>query len=76
LDHLLIFGLGQLQKTLDCYISYFNELRPHQGIDNKIPAEYNKSPERQGGCVPNIKVVNIRCQKFLGGLLKSYKRAA
>ena len=54
----------------------FNEPRPHQGIDNKIPAEYKLGTKQQGSGVPNIKVENVRCHKFIGGLLKSYIRAA
>jgi putative transposase len=76
LNHLLIFGLNRLQYVVDCYTSYFNEHRPHQGIDNKIPAEYNMS-QRQGGSVPsNITARNVARKDFLGGLLKSYQRAA
>jgi len=45
LNHLLIFGLNRLQHVVDCYTLYFNEHRPHQGIDNNIPAEYNVSTE-------------------------------
>lgn len=76
LNHLLIFGLNRLQCIIDCYTSYFNEHRPHQGIDNKIPAEYNMS-KRQGGSVPlKTAARNVVLKEFLGGLLKSYQRAA
>ncbi len=76
LNHLLIFGLNRLQHVIDCYTSYFNGHRPHQGISNRIPAEYNKSNRQQGSCVQNVNAGNIICNDFLGGLLKSYKRAA
>ena len=46
LNHLLIFGLNRLQHVIDCYTSYFNEHRPHQGIANNIPAEYNLTAKR------------------------------
>ncbi len=77
LNHLLIFGLNRLQHVVDCYTSYFNEHRPHQGIDNKIPSEYN-TPERwQDGSVHmSLSVRNIARKDFLGGLLKSYRKAA
>lgn len=75
LNHLLIFGLNRLQYVVDCYTSFFNEHRPHQGIDNMIPAEYNIS-QRQGGHILNIKLENVIRTEFLGGLLKSYQRAA
>ena len=77
LNHLLIFGLNRLKHVVDCYTSYFNEHRPHQGIGNKIPAKYNKTDRRQGGSdLLNLSVRNIVRKDFLGGLLKSYRRAA
>ncbi|OHB59888.1 MAG: hypothetical protein A2Y12_18900 [Planctomycetes bacterium GWF2_42_9] len=75
LNHLLIFGLNRLQHVVDCYTSYFNEHRPHQGISNRIPAEYNKSRQK-GGCKPNLNAVNIICDDFIGGLLNSYRKVA
>lgn len=77
LNHLLIFGLNRLQHVVDCYTSYFNEHRPHQGIDNSIPAEYKMTAKRQGGSVlSNMTARNVARREFLGGLLKSYQRAA
>lgn len=77
LNRLLVFGLNRLQTILDCYTLYFNEHRPHQGIGNRIPAEYNITDKRQGGSVLlNVSARNVVRKEFLGGLLKSYKRAA
>lgn len=77
LNHLLIFGLNRLQHIVNCYTTYFNEHRPHQGIDNKIPVEYIISKRLQrGNKYTNVSVSNIVRKDFLGGLLKSYKRAA
>ena len=77
LNHLLIFGLNRLQHVVDCYTSYFNKHRPHQGIANNIPAEYNMACEQQSGSMPlNMKARNVVRKDFLGGLLKSYQRAA
>ncbi|MHC4266285.1 MAG: integrase core domain-containing protein [Planctomycetota bacterium] len=75
LNHLLIFGLNRLQYILDCYASYFNEHRPHQGIDNRIPSEYNMTDQRQGGNML-FRARNIVRKDFLGGLLKSYRKVA
>ena len=70
LNHLLVFGLNRLQNILDCYTLYFNKHRPHQGIGNRIPAEYNTTGKRQGGSVRvNLKAGNITRKDFLGGLL-------
>jgi len=77
LNHLLIFGLNRLQHVVDCYTSYFNEHRPHQGIANRIPAKYHMSNKRQGGRVPStITSRNVARKEFLGGLLKSYRKVA
>ena len=75
LNHLVIFGLNRLQHVVDCYGSFYNGRRPHQGIGNKIPAEYNINEERRGGIVP-FKARNVVRKDFLGGLLKSYSRSA
>jgi len=32
LDHVLIFRERQLQRVLNAYVAYFNQARPHQGI--------------------------------------------
>src|SRR5690242_3673828 len=45
LDHLLILHERQLQRVLNAYIHYFNQARPHQGIQQQIP-------ERSAGSVP------------------------
>ena len=74
LDHLLIFGLKRLQKILDCYTLYFNEHRPHQGIDNKVPSEFKK--RQSSDMLLNINTGNVMRKDFLGGLLKSYRRVA
>ncbi len=75
LDHLVIFGLNRLQYVVDCYSSYFNERRPHQGIGNSIPAEYKSNGKRQGGTMP-IEARHVIRRDLLGGLLKSYSRRA
>ena len=77
LNNLLIFGLNRLQNILDCYTLFFNEHRPHQGIGNIIPAEYNLPAKRQSGSLPLSAIPrNVLRKDFLGGLLKSYQRAA
>jgi putative transposase len=37
LDHLLIFSERQLSRVIEAYVAYFNESRPHQGIDQHVP---------------------------------------
>jgi len=75
LNHLLIFGLSRLQYVVDCYTMVFNEHRPHQGINNRTPSEFNMNRKRQGDNVL-FTARNIVRKDFLGGLLKSYRKAA
>jgi putative transposase len=77
LNHLLIFGLNRLQYVLDLYVEYFNSSRPHQGIDNRIPDNYGRAVRpRRDSNVSSFVCRNIIRKEFLGGLLKSYQRAA
>ncbi|MFC1764268.1 integrase core domain-containing protein [Planctomycetota bacterium] len=75
LNHLLIFGLNMLQRVIDCYTCFYNEHRPHQGISNRIPAEYKMNDKQQGGTIP-FKARHVIRKDMLGGLLKSYSRSA
>jgi len=43
LDHLLILHEKQLQRVLNAYVSYFNQVRPHQGIQQQVPESYGSS---------------------------------
>jgi len=36
-DHLLILHEKQLQRVPKAYVVYFNQTRPHQGIQQQIP---------------------------------------
>jgi putative transposase len=77
LNHLLIFGLNRLQYVVDCYTRFFNKHRPHQGIDNRIPTEYYIADKRQVSKISTkITTSNVARKDFLGGLLKSYGKAA
>jgi hypothetical protein len=69
-----VYSLGHLQYVLDSYTEYFNSHRPHQGINNKIPDEYNKKPK--GGSKISFKPAMVARKDFLGGLLTSYRMAA
>ena len=66
LDHLLILGETHLRQVLAVYVSYYNELRPHQGLDQRTPV----TARRPAPPSP------IRCRSLLGGLLRSYDREA
>ena len=66
LDHLLIISEAHLRRVLDIYVGFYNEDRPHQGLDQRTPVPA-PLPAHPGP---------IRCRALLGGLLRSYDREA
>ena len=64
INKMLIFGESHLRYVVGEYMEHYHTERPHKGIGNEII-----SPQPQG----KGKIV---CQERLGGLLKSYRRAA
>ena len=75
LDHLVLFGLENLQRAVSAYRSFHNKSRPHQGIGQKIPCNADREPSsRQVGPTPSH--LDVVCAPLLGGLLKSYSRKA
>lgn len=76
LNHFLCFSLGHLDHIIQSYVRYFNEHRPHQGLGNRtIPIEVTGPPKK---CVSRSgpKTGAVRCERFLGGLLRHYYCAA
>jgi putative transposase len=70
LDHLLIFRERQLQRVLNEYVTYFNQARPHQGIQQQIPVVYGLSMPSQHAA---DKVIAV---PILGGLHHDYQWVA
>jgi putative transposase len=66
LDRILILNHRHLRRVLSEYEQYYNEARPHQGIDQEIPAASNHE----------IGEGPVRCRNVLGGILHDYHRAA
>jgi transposase InsO family protein len=66
LDHLLIVGERQVHRTLTTYIQFYNQRRPHQGLDQQSPIP--RAPVAT--CGPVV------CRAMLGGLLHDYTREA
>lgn len=66
LDHLLIWNKAHLRRVMLEYVDYYNERRPHQGLEQDTP---------QG-----LKVVSsegsIHCRNVLGGIIHDYYREA
>jgi hypothetical protein len=75
LDHLVLFGLGSLQRALRVYRDFFNGHRPHQGIGNQIPDREAAGGVEQVGRASEGELTVAR-EQFLGGLLNSYYRKA
>ena len=63
-DHLLILGEAHPRRALRAYVAYFNHARPHQGIDQQVPAGVAGS---SGSLVAT---------PVLGGLHPAYQRVA
>jgi putative transposase len=70
LDHVLVLGEAHLRRVLREYATYFNTARPHQGLQQRLPAGTAGAVLRPppGGQVQAIPV--------LGGLHHVYQRAA
>lgn len=70
LEHFVICGEAHLRHLVSTYAGYYNQLRPHQARDN-LPLDGRKPP-----VLPLPAPHEIVCDEQLGGLLKSYRRAA
>jgi putative transposase len=70
LDHLLILQEKQLQRVLNEYVRYFNQARPHQGIQQQIP-EPSRSALSSHHASEKIIALPV-----MGGLHHDYRWAA
>ncbi len=70
LDHLLIIHEKQLLCVLRAYVTYFNRVRPHQGIQQQIPEGKATSvaSDHRGHRIISVPI--------LGGLHHEYRRVA
>jgi hypothetical protein len=68
MDHILIHDDQHLERVVKEYMAYFNQERPHQGIEQRIPGWYDqtKSNPTRG---------QVTSKAILGGLHHSYSRA-
>jgi putative transposase len=69
LDHMLIHDDKHLERVVKEYTAYFNQERPHQGIEQRIPDQYDliRSKPTRG---------QVTSKAILGRLHHSYSRAA
>jgi transposase InsO family protein len=66
LDHLLILSERHLERVLRAYVAFYNERRPHQGLDQQCPVPFAPPADRGP----------IRRRDVLGGLIHDYERQA
>lgn len=69
LDHLLILSERHLRRMVQAYVAYFNEDRPHQGLQQGVPAPRQSLSAMNGTGV-------IQSRPVLGGLHHVYQRVA
>ncbi|MFC1805406.1 integrase core domain-containing protein [Planctomycetota bacterium] len=74
LNHLVLFGIKSLRRVASCYRRHFNERRPHQGIGNRVPCRVRTGQAEHADSFGAVG--KVECEEFLGGLLRSYHRAA
>ena len=67
LNKLILFGCAHLERALQTFGCHYREDRPHQGLNNELI-----TPRAEDGPTAGDVVVRER----LGGLLRSYHRAA
>jgi putative transposase len=67
LDHILIHDGRHLQRVVTEYTTFFNQGRPHQGIGQRIPGQYDLPTSKPNG--------RITSRAILRGLHHSYSRA-
>jgi len=70
LDHLLILHERQLQRVLTGYVAYFDQARPHQGIQQQI---LDTSESSRAIAQAGTKVVAV---PVLAGLHHDYRKVA
>jgi transposase InsO family protein len=66
LNRMIFFGVNSLWRAIDEYCAHFHRDRPHQGLGNEL-----LTPAPPG----NVDGEIIESER-LGGLLRSYRRAA
>jgi transposase InsO family protein len=68
LDHMLILHSYHLYRIVRAYADYYNHSRPHQGIGQRVPAQYPRNYPPLSG--------QIIATPVLVGLHHAYSRAA
>jgi len=67
MDHILIHDDKHLRRVVTEYSTYFNQERPHQGIEQRIPDQYSLTRSK-------LTRGQVTSKAILGGLHHSYSR--
>ena len=67
LDQLILFGEKALRNAVRQYLEHYHIDRPHQGLGNELIVPMEHPPDMDS---------EIETTERLGGLLRSYRRAA
>ncbi|MCI0605258.1 transposase [bacterium] len=70
-DHFIFFGEKHLRIVLKEYVDYYNNLRPHQGIGQQIPARYDPARTEPA---PASSDGQVRSRPIFNGLRHHYYR--
>ncbi len=71
LNFFVVFGKKHLDYIVSSYLGFYNEVRPHQSLDNRpLIGKWSEVDE------PLTEDEQIICHERLGGLLRHYERVA
>jgi putative transposase len=80
LDHFVVLGQRHFDYLVAEWLEYYHEERPHQSLENeplKKPKQRGRPKKHHGPLdMQFVPLSEVRCRLRLGGLLKSYSRAA
>jgi putative transposase len=75
LDHFVVVGKSHLDYIVAEFLRYYHNLRPHQGVGN-VTLDQATAKDPPTETVVSNTAGDIVRDEWLGGLLKSYRRAA
>ena len=72
LNHFIVFGEAHLRHIMKCWLTFYHQFRPHQGLGN-VPIDADLPPPVS---INHFSLEDVVCHESLGGLLKHYQRRA
>jgi transposase InsO family protein len=76
LNHFLFLSEDHLRRTVTAYITYYNEDRPHQGIEGIPECGPGLPRAARSGTGPGPGPIKVVARPVLGGLHHDYRIAA